>query len=44
MFAASSAGKPDFFMAGMVMDPVAMTLPGPEPDRAPMKELATTET
>ena len=44
MFAANSGGKPDFFMAGMVIEPVAMMLPGPEPDIAPMKELASTET
>ena len=31
-------------MAGIVIEPVAMTLPGPDPDKAPMKALATTET
>ena len=42
MLAASSAGKPDFFMAGIVIAPVAITLPGPEPESAPINELATT--
>ena len=42
MLAASSGGKPDFFIAGIVIVPVAMTLPGPLPESAPMKLLATT--
>ena len=44
IFAASSAGNPDLFIAGIVMLPVAMTLPGPEPDKAPINALATTDT
>ena len=44
MFAASSGEKPDFFMAGMVIVPVAIPFPGPEPERAPIKLDATTVT
>ena len=35
-------GNPDFFIAGMVIDPVAITFPGPLPDKAPINELAIT--
>ena len=31
-------------MAGIVIEPVAITFPGPDPESAPMKELATTDT
>ena len=44
ILAASSGGNPDFFIAGIVITPVAITLPGPEPDKAPIKLLATTDT
>ena len=41
---ASSGGKFDFFIAGILMEPVAITLPGPEPERAPIKVLDITAT
>ena len=36
------AGNPERFIAGMVIAPVAITLPGPEPESAPINALAIT--
>ena len=44
ILAASSAGKPVFFIAGIVNTPVAATFPGPEPDKADMKVETATAT
>ena len=42
MFAANSGGNPERFIAGIVIAPVAITLPGPDPESAPIKLLAIT--
>jgi hypothetical protein len=41
-FAASSDGYPESFIALIVITPVDITLPGPEPDNAPIKAEETT--
>lgn len=43
MSTAGSAGKPTFFMAGIVIKPFAMTLSESEPNSAPMNALTTIE-
>src|SRR5690625_2954752 len=42
--AAYRPGKPDFFMAGMVIGPVVSTLETAEPDIMPIRPDETTET